>query len=252
MSESEARRRRVLVLGGTSEIARAILLELHGRGPVEAVLAGRSETSLEDAAAALRDRGLRVEVLGGVDALERATHREAVEKGVELLGGIDVVLLALGVLGERGGMPADVPAAVEVLEVNVVGAGSLLMESAAALARQGSGTIVVLSSIAAERPRRANAVYGASKAGLDALAQGLADALHGVVRVMVVRPGFVETAMTDGLPRPPLACSPEVVARATVRGLERGAQTVWAPPPLRLVAAAMRLVPRPLFRRMPL
>jgi decaprenylphospho-beta-D-erythro-pentofuranosid-2-ulose 2-reductase len=96
-------------------------------------------------------------------------------------------------------------------------------------------------------------VYCAAKASLDALAQGLADALAGDgVRVMVVRPGFVQTRMTRGLPRPPLACTPEVVARATTRGLERGAQTVWAPGVLRWVMMLVRLLPRPLFRRLEL
>ncbi|MCL2770026.1 MAG: SDR family NAD(P)-dependent oxidoreductase [Solirubrobacterales bacterium] len=248
--DSEPQRERVLVLGGGSEIAGAIVAELQARRPVQALLAGRREDALEAAARPLRERGARVEVMGGVDALDRAGHRAAIQRAFDQLGEVDVVLLALGVLGERGGLPDDISNAVEVLDVNLVGAGSLLLESAAALRREGRGTIVVLSSIAAERARRANVVYGASKAGLDALAQGLADALHGVVRVVVVRPGFVETTMTRGLARPPLACSPQEVARVTVRALEGERQTVWAPPTLRAAAIAMRLMPRALFRRM--
>jgi decaprenylphospho-beta-D-erythro-pentofuranosid-2-ulose 2-reductase len=111
----------------------------------------------------------------------------------------------------------------------------------------------VLSSVAAERPRAANAVYCASKAGLDALAQGLADALAPTgVRVLVVRPGFVATRMTRGLPVPPLSTDPERVAHATVRGLRRGAHTVWGPTALRWALLLVRLLPRPLFRRLPL
>jgi decaprenylphospho-beta-D-erythro-pentofuranosid-2-ulose 2-reductase len=257
VSRVAAAPRRVLVLGGTSEIAAAIVRELAARGPCEVALAGRDEEGLRGAAEQLRRAGCaRVETLA-LQARETEGHRAALECGIELLGGVDVVILAVGVLGERGGWdgraPVDVRGAVEVLDVNVLGAGSLLMESARALRERGSGTIVVLSSVAAERPRAANAVYCASKAGLDALAQGLADALASTaVRVMVVRPGFVRTRMTRGLPVPPLATDPETVARATVRGLERGAQTVWAPAVLRWAMAVVRLLPRPLFRRLPL
>ncbi len=244
--------RRVLVLGGTSEIAGALVRELAGRGPCEVVLAGRDAEGLRAAGEGLRAAGCaRVETVA-LEACEVEGHRAAVERGVELLGGCDLVVLAVGVLGE-GGLPQDVRRAVEVLEVNVVGAGSLLLESARALRERGSGTIVVLSSVAAVRPRASAAVYCASKAGLDALAQGLGDALAPAgVRVVVVRPGFVRTRMTRGLPVPPLACDPETVARATVRGLERGAHTVWAPGALRWVMTLLRLMPRPLFRRLPL
>lgn len=245
--------RRVLVLGGTSEIAGAIVRELSVHGPCEVALAGRDAEGLCGAAQRLREAGCApVETLA-LQASEPEGHRAVLTRGIELLGGLDLVILAVGVLGERGGLPESMAAAVEVLEVNTLGAGSLLLESARALREQGHGAIVVLSSVAAERPRAANAVYCASKAGLDALAQGLADALAPTgVRVIVVRPGFVKTRMTDGLPIPPLATDPETVARATVRGLQRGAQTVWVPASLRWVMVVLRLLPRPLFRRLPL
>ncbi len=245
--------RRVLVLGGTSEIAAAVVRELAVGGPCEVALAGRDEDGLRGAAERLRRAGCaRVETLA-LEATAPESHRAVLARGTALLGGLDLVILAVGLLGERGGLPDDVAGAVAVLNVNTVGAGSLLLESARALRERGPGTVVVLSSVAAVRPRAASVVYCASKAGLDALAQGLADALLSTgVRVLVVRPGFVRTRMTRGLPVPPLATDPETVARAIVRGLHRGAQTVWAPPALRWVAAVMRLLPRPLFRRLPL
>lgn len=250
--------RRVLVLGGTSEIAAAIVRELAAGDPCEVALAGRDEQGLHDVAQQLRGAGCtRVQTLP-LEASAPDTHRAAIAHGIELLGGgVDLVLLAVGLLGERGGWgggdPVNVRGAVEVLEVNVLGAGSLLLESARALRAQRGGTIVVLSSVAAERPRATNPVYCASKAGLDALAQGLADALApSGVRLMVVRPGFVRTRMTRGLPVPPLACDPGDVARATVRGLRRGAHTVWAPAALRWAMVVVRLLPRPLFRRLEL
>jgi decaprenylphospho-beta-D-erythro-pentofuranosid-2-ulose 2-reductase len=112
---------------------------------------------------------------------------------------------------------------------------------------------VVLSSVAGERARRSNFIYGSSKAGLDAFAQGLGDALHGTgVHVMVVRPGFVRTKMTAGRAEGPMATTPEAVATAIEVGLRRRSETVWVPGALRLVMAALRHVPRALFRRLPI
>jgi decaprenylphospho-beta-D-erythro-pentofuranosid-2-ulose 2-reductase len=249
-----ARARRVIVLGGTSEIACAIVDQLAREGTCEVVLVGRDEGALRDRAERLERAGaVSARPLAGLDAEDPSSHRGLIEQALSLLGGADLVILAVGLLGERGGLPEDVARALDVLRVNALGCASLAMEAARALREQGGGTLVVLSSFAAERPRRANAVYSASKAALDGLGQALADALGpSGVRIMVVRPGFVRTRMTAGLPEPPLACSPEVVARATVRGLERGAQTVWAPATLRWVGIALRLLPRRLFRRLSL
>jgi decaprenylphospho-beta-D-erythro-pentofuranosid-2-ulose 2-reductase len=139
------------------------------------------------------------------------------------------------------------------MHVNFTGTGSLLMASMRAMRRQGSGTVVVLSSVAAERPRAGNAIYGAAKAGLDSLAQGLADASRdGGPRVLVVRPGFVKTRMTEGLDPAPFATTPEAVAEATVRGLAGRAHTVWVPGKLRVVFSVLRHVPRAIYRRLPL
>jgi decaprenylphospho-beta-D-erythro-pentofuranosid-2-ulose 2-reductase len=245
--------RRVLVLGGTSEIAAAILSELPPDPDRAVVLAGRDPTALARAAEGLRSEGVaRVETVA-LEADELEAHRARIAEAFELLGGgVDLVVLAVGVLGERGGLPEDIAGAVEVLRVNVLDAGSLLLHSASLLREHGGGTIVVLSSVAAERPRAANAVYCASKAGIDSLAQGLDDALAGSgVRVMVVRPGFVRGRMTAGLRPSPLASTPGDVARETVRGLRRGARTVWVPGRIRWVMVVLRLLPRAIFRRFP-
>ncbi|HUN79243.1 MAG TPA: SDR family NAD(P)-dependent oxidoreductase [Solirubrobacteraceae bacterium] len=243
---------RVVLLGGTSEIGLAIVRELAARGGArEVVLAGRDPERLRGIARELHEDGCaRAHVLafGGPDA-----HAQLLRRARELLGGIDLVIVAVGALGERGGLPADVDAAVEVLEVNVVLAGSLLLHSARELHEQGHGRIAVLSSVAAQRPRASNAVYCAAKAGIDALARGLDDALRDSgVRVTVVRPGFVRTRMTRGLPVPPLACDAASVARVTVRGLQREMSIVWVPGVTRWVMAVLTLLPAPLFRRLPL
>lgn len=245
-----SRGRRVVVVGGTSEIGLAIARELQRRAPREVMLLGRDAEGLERAAAELRAEGCPAvhSLMLQADELER--HDELVAQASERLGGVDLVIVAVGVLGDRDGLSGEVGPALEVLRVNFLGAGSLLMRFARRLSESGGGALVVLSSVAAERPRRANAVYGASKAGLDALAQGLGDALRGQgVRVLVVRPGFVHTQMTRGLEPAPLATTPEAVARAVVGGLERGSHTVWAPAALRWAMLPIRLMPRAMFRR---
>jgi decaprenylphospho-beta-D-erythro-pentofuranosid-2-ulose 2-reductase len=243
--------RRVLVLGGTSEIALATVQALQAREPRDVALLGRDEGALRDAAERLRVAGCTAVSTFAMDALQTDEHGAAIDRAMEELGGADIVIVAVGVLGERAGLPVDVAGAVEAMRVNMVGAGSLLLHAARRLRDARAGTIVVLSSVAAERPRRANSVYGASKAGLDSLAQALSDELyeHGV-RVMVVRPGFVHTRMTAGLDPAPLASTPEAVARVVVSGLDGGAQTVWAPGALRWLMLVLKLIPRPFFRRL--
>ncbi|HWX75017.1 MAG TPA: SDR family NAD(P)-dependent oxidoreductase [Solirubrobacteraceae bacterium] len=242
--------RRVLVAGGTSEIALAILGALQARAEREVALLGRDREALERAGERLREQGVARALTVPIEAAELSTHGAAVRQASEQLGGADLAILAVGALEPAGGATDDVEAALRVLQVNLLGAGSLLMHLADALRASGGGTLVVLSSVAAERPRRANPVYGASKAGLDALAQGMGDVLrdHGV-HVLVVRPGFVRTRMTEGLDPAPFATSAEAVAAVVVRGLARDAHTVWAPPALRWVMLAVRLLPRSLLRR---
>jgi decaprenylphospho-beta-D-erythro-pentofuranosid-2-ulose 2-reductase len=240
----------VVLLGGTSEIGLAIVRELQMTASREVALVGRDAVALADAADGLRADGCERVVTVELDALDVDRHGEALERTIAELGGADIVIVAVGVLGERGGLPEDVAGALEVLRVNVLGAGSLLIHSVRALRERGGGTIVVLSSVAAERARRSNAVYGASKAALDALAQGLADAVHEEgVRVLVVRPGFVHTRMTGGLDPAPLSTTAQAVAGRVVDGLDSGADTVWAPRALQALMLVMRMIPRRVFRK---
>jgi decaprenylphospho-beta-D-erythro-pentofuranosid-2-ulose 2-reductase len=243
--------RRVLLIGGTSEIGLAIVEELQRHAPREVALLGRDGAGLEVAAASLRERaGVHRALEIPLEATRTGEHEAALERAVGELGGADIAVLAVGVLGERGALPDDLDAAVTSLEVNAVGAGSLLLRTARLLRDRGGGTIVVLSSVAAERPRRANAVYGAGKAALDALARGLGDELQDEgVRVLVARPGFVRTRMTRGLDPAPLACGPEDVAVAVYQALDGRVQTIWIPGPLRLMMLVLKLLPRSLFRR---
>jgi len=244
---------RVLLLGGTSEIGLAIVKRLMREGPVRPYLLGRDRDRLAEALAELERCGSAGGELGVLDADDLDRHEPAIARAFEWAAGFDVVIDAVGVLGAQAGLDADRDEALEVMRVNFLGAGSLLLESLGRLRKQGSGTLVVLSSVAAERPRAGNAIYGAAKSGLDALAQGLADATAGSgVRVLVVRPGFVTTKMTAGLEPTPMASTADAVAEATVGALASGAHTVWVPGKLRPVFSVLRHLPRAVFRRLPL
>jgi decaprenylphospho-beta-D-erythro-pentofuranosid-2-ulose 2-reductase len=238
------------VLGGSSEIALAVATRLAAGRTRRVVLAGRDAAALEAARAAVERAGATDVRTVGLDAADTSTHDATV---AELFadGDVDVVLLAFGLLGDQAESEADPDRAVEIAEVNYVGALSLGLRAANALRRQGHGTLVVLSSVAGERARRSNFVYGSSKAGLDVFAQGLGDSLQGSgVHVVIVRPGFVRTKMTAGLPDAPMATTPEAVADAVVKALRTGREIVWVPGQMRVVMSGLRHLPRPVFRRL--
>lgn len=236
---------RILLLGGTSELGLAILASLGLPAGAEVILAGRDEQRL---AAAGKELGAPVRTMA-YDAMDTGGH-QAFADAVFADGPLDLVISAAGVLTPQTDVERDVRRAAVMVETNFTGHVTSLLAIAAKLRAQGRGTIVVLSSVAAVRPRKANFVYGAAKAGLDAFARGLADSLRGTgVRVVLVRPGFVIGRMTAGMPRAPLSSTPAQVGAATAAALRGGKDTVWIPAPLAGLALALRLVPRPLWRR---
>jgi decaprenylphospho-beta-D-erythro-pentofuranosid-2-ulose 2-reductase len=166
---------------------------------------------------------------------------------------LDVALVSFGVLGDQDQAEHDNVEAARIVATNYLGAVTTCLPLARRLADQGHGTLVVLSSVAGERARRSNFVYGSSKAGLDAFAQGLADALHGTgVEVVIVRPGFVTSSMTEGLDPAPMSTTPDAVAEAVVDAIGSGSGVVHVPGTLRWVFTVLRHLPRPVFRRLPL
>jgi decaprenylphospho-beta-D-erythro-pentofuranosid-2-ulose 2-reductase len=138
-----------------------------------------------------------------------------------------------------------------MVTVNFTWPAAAMSAAATRLRAQGHGTIVVLSSVAGVRVRRANFLYGSAKAGLDAYAQGLADSLRGSgILVHIVRPGFVMTKMTTGRAAAPFAVEPDVVAAAVVQGIERGQRVIWTPTILRVLFLFLRLLPHSVWRRL--
>jgi len=243
----------VLVLGGGSDIGLATVRALVAQRARRVVLAARRPDGLDAEIEELRRAGAEQVDTVAFDADEVESHERVVAEAFERLGDVDLVLVAFGVLGDQERSLGDTAAATAVLHTNLVGAASVVLTAARRLRDQGHGSLVVLSSVAAERARRSNFVYGASKAGIDAFCQGLADELAADgIQVMVVRPGMVRTKMTAGMDEAPFTTTPEAVAQAIVDGLRRGSHTVWAPPVLRWVFGALRHLPRPVFRRLDL
>lgn len=242
----------VLVFGATSEIAQEIVRLLVAGRTRTVILAGRDRGRLERFAAEVSALGVPDVDAVAFDALDTADHARLVDEIMARHHDIDLVLFAFGTLGDPARVNQDPAAALPVAQVNYLGAIGLGLAIAAHLRRQGHGTMVVLSSVAGVRVRRDNFVYGSAKAGLDGFFQGMAADLAGSgVRVLIVRPGFVASRMTAGLPPAPFATTPGEVARLTVAGLAGNAQVVWAPPVLRSVMGVLRILPGAVFRRLP-
>lgn len=240
----------VVIFGGRSEIGVELALRLAAGSTV--VLAARNAEDLHAPVAALRRAGAATVHTVEFDADDLASHGPLLAELVGRFGRIGTAVLAFGILGDQARAEADADHAVAIAHTDYIAHVSLLTHLARHMRGAGSGTLVVFSSVAGVRVRRANYVYGSAKAGLDGFANGLADALHGTgVRVLIVRPGFVIGRMTTGMTPAPLASTPRQVAAAAARALEKRRRSVWVPRPLGLLAFVMRLLPQSLWRKMP-
>jgi decaprenylphospho-beta-D-erythro-pentofuranosid-2-ulose 2-reductase len=252
MIDATGRPQSVLVLGGASEIAQAIVASLVPGRCRTVVLAGRPSERLEAAAEAARTAGADVAETVVFDTTDLAGSAAVIDAVFDRFGDIDLVLAAAGALGDQAEMENDPVAAAELITTNFTGLAGSLLAVAGRMRVQGHGRLVVISSVAGERARKANFIYGSTKSGLDAFAQGLGDSLVGSgVSITIVRPGFVVGRMTEGMDPAPFSTTPEAVADAVVKGIQSGAEVVYAPPILRWVFAVMRHLPRAVWRRMP-
>ena len=241
----------VVLIGGTSEIGIATLREMGKRKRLQRiVLCGRQSENLQ--------RTAEILAVDFANAKIEQFHMDMVDSGTLSLvieevfngGRIDVVVMAAGVLPDATRVMNEAEYAVESAKVNFLGPLEIGTTALDRFKKQGHGTLVVISSVAAERPRKDNYVYGSAKAGIDAWANGAADAIAGTaVRVLVVRPGMVRTRMSAGIPEAPLTSNPEDVAKVVIRRLSRGPVTVWVPGKLRWLMFVLRHLPRPVFRK---
>ncbi len=238
------------MFGGRSEIGLELATRLAPGATV--LLAARGADRLDEQVAAVRAAGAAAVHTVEFDADDLASHGPLVDKLVGEFGPLGVAVLAFGILGDQARAEADADHAVAIVHTDYVAQVSLLTHLATAMRAAGGGDLVVFSSVAGVRVRRANYVYGSAKAGLDGFASGLADALHGTgVRLLLVRPGFVIGRMTRGMAPAPLSSTPAQVAEATARALRRGRRTVWVPWALRPLFFGMKLLPQAVWRRLP-
>jgi len=240
----------IVIFGGRSEIGVELARRLAPGATV--VLAARRADQLLEQTAAIREAGATSVDTREFDADDLASHGPTVESIVAEHGPIGTAVLAFGILGDQARAESDAAHAVAIVHTDYVAQVSLLTHLAAAMRTAQRGSLVVFSSVAGVRVRRANYVYGSAKAGLDGFANGLADALHGTgVKLLIARPGFVIGRMTEGMTPAPLSSTPEQVAAATARALAKGRRSVWIPWALRPMFFTLKLLPQFVWRRMP-
>lgn len=239
------------MIGGSSELAEAVLARLANRGLTAVALCGRDLQAMHAVAARLEPLGISQAEVIACDVQHISVLADVAAEAVTRLGSIDLLLVAAGALAPPTLDELGPEVVAEVVGANFTGPAAAIVAFLPALRRQAGARLVVLSSVAGVRVRRANFAYGSSKAGLDAFARGLADALAGSgVEVLIVRPGFVRTKLTAGRPAQPLAVVPQQVGAAVVAALERHASVVYVPAVLRPVFGLARLVPRRAWRRL--
>jgi short-subunit dehydrogenase len=248
--EDTADNRLVVVFGGRSEIGIELAARLAGGATV--VLAARNVDRLTDEVAAVTAAGAAAVHVREFDADALASHAPLVDSIVADFGDISTAVVAFGILGDQARAEADPAHAAAIVHTDYTAQVSLLTVLAATMRTAGRGAIVVFSSVAGARPRRANYVYGSAKSGLDAFARGLTDALHGSgVRLLLVRPGFVIGRMTEGMSPAPLSSTPTQVADAVAGALAKGRNEIWVPRSLGVLVLALKLMPRAMWRRLP-
>jgi short-subunit dehydrogenase len=239
-----------LILGATSAIARATARELAARGH-GVTLAGRDLAELERDAA---DIHLRYGVDAHVTAFDAETfdgHADFLAQVIEQGGELEGVVLAFGYLGEQERAAQQFDESLAILQRNYVGAVSILNHCAEYLAEKGRGNVIAISSVAGDRGRQSNYIYGSAKGGLSVYLQGLRNAMfHRGVHVMTVKPGFVDTAMTYGMPGLFLVASPQSVAQRILSAVDKKRNEIYAPWFWRWIMLIIRHVPEPIFKRL--
>ncbi len=243
----------VLLLGGTSEIGLAICARYLRNARARIVLACMPEDpGRDDAVAQMKAAGARSVDLIDFDALDTDSHPKVMEQAFAD-GDVDVAIVAFGLLGDAEELWQDQRKAVQIAEINYTAAVSVGVLLGEKMRAQGFGQIIAMSTVAGERVRRSNFVYGSTKAGLDGFYLGLSEALREYgVHVLVIRPGQVRTRMSAHIKEAPLTVDKEYVANLAVTASAKGKELVWAPGAFRYVMMVLRHVPRSIFRKLPI
>ena len=242
---------KVAVLGATKGMGRALARLMVERGD-DVFLLGRDPSDLERSAHDLEVRGGGDRVVGTArcDLEDPGGFTAALDAAEKGLGGLQVVVVTAGLFATQDRLEADSELTRRLLTVDFAHTVLFCEHARKRLLARGGGTLCVFSSVAGERGRKPVILYGAAKAGLSRYLEGLDHKFHALgLRTVCVKPGFVKTSMTDGLPAPPFAGEPDAVARVVLRAIDRGQPVVFAPPVWRWVMVIIRMLPRALMRR---
>lgn len=242
--------RGVAVFGATSAIAQAWMRLLAPEG-VSFFIVARNPAHLEAVAKDLVTRGATAVYAEIANLDETAGHVALLERAVESLGELDCALIAHGVLGDQAEGEQDFSIAAASLQTNFLSAASLVTWLANYFAHRYRGTIAVISSVAGDRGRKSNYIYGSAKAGLNAFLDGVRNRVdRDGVQVLTIRPGFVATPMTAHLPQGPLFATPEAVARDIQKAIESRRDVLYTPWFWRWIMAIIRAIPEWKFKGM--
>lgn len=242
---------RVVFLGATKGIGRALARQLAERGDVLFLL-GRDDEELARSAADLRARHPHDVPVGAArcDIADSSGFQAALDAADAALGGFDTVVVTAGLFATQDAMEQDVALAERVLHADFTGTVIFCEHARKRLLSRGGGTLCVVSSVAGERGRKPVVLYGAAKAGLSRYLEGLDHKYREQgLRTICVKPGFVRTGMTAGLKPPPFAGEPEPVARDILRAIDRGLPVVYTPSIWRWVMLVIRWLPRFVMRK---
>ncbi|WP_423823638.1 SDR family oxidoreductase [Salinisphaera sp. SPP-AMP-43] len=240
---------RILIVGATSAIAEAAARRFAERGDA-LFLVARSHDKLDPVASDLSVRGAAHATPYAMDADDFEAHGPMLDAAMADLGGIDAVLIAYGTLPDQAECAADPKAAVAAWQTNALSVIALVTDLANRMEAQGSGLIAVISSVAGDRGRASNYVYGSAKAGVNAFLDGLRHRLHGSgVKVLTIRPGLVDTPMTADIPKGPLFASADKVGGDIYKAMDKPKDVLYTPGVWRYIMAIIRSVPRSIFHR---
>jgi short-subunit dehydrogenase len=241
---------KVVLLGGTKGIGRALARLIAEKGHSICLL-GREKEDMERSAADVHVRaGTNAVSIAYCDLALPETFGPALDRAAAELDGFDCVVVTAGAFAPQERLESDRELTRELLTNNFAHTVLFCEEARERLLARGGGTLAVLSSVAGERGRKPVVLYGASKAGLTAYLEGLDHKFRSRgLKTVTVKPGFVKTGMTAGLPVPPFAGEPEGVAKDILRAIERGRPVVYTPPMWRWVMLTIRNLPRFVMRR---
>lgn len=244
--------KRIVIFGGNSAIARACAMEFLSRGD-SVHLVSRCAEKLEATATDLTIRTGHKPSVTTADLLVTQDHIQLLREATNILGGIDIVLIAYGELGDETRAHESFLEARQIFEVNLLSVVSLCTVVASHLESQGQGLLAVISSVAGDRGRQSNYIYGSAKGALSIFLSGLRNRLHHKgIGVLTIKPGFVDTPMTAAFRKGPLWASPEKIGRGIIRAIDRRRDVVYLPHLWRVIMFVIRTLPEPIFKRLKL